>query len=212
MTEFVGDPPVADYPARKLDPQLRFIPIRALSTLGLFALLLSGCSPAERFPSPSNGVVNVSVPDLHEASCTGYRWMADRDFGQYSIASRVGGRDWKQEWNRLPALTRDGNSFLTEVTGEVPICVDRTADDIVAAAQELCAEAVPGRILTDPVYRIQMKQTAIDRAGLGLPIWVEGGPHGSQHRGLDKAVEHFLSRVTGTGTSALFPDGCPDLT
>ncbi|WP_217997258.1 hypothetical protein, partial [Gordonia paraffinivorans] len=53
---------------------------------------------------------------------------------------------------------------------------------------------------TDNVYQIEMKQKAIDRAGLGLPIWVTGGPHGSQHRGLDNVVEHFMSRIGGYGS------------
>ncbi|WP_040527608.1 hypothetical protein, partial [Gordonia paraffinivorans] len=52
----------------------------------------------------------------------------------------------QSEWNRLPEEIRLGNSFLTEVTTEVPICSDRTADDLIAAAREMCAEADTERI------------------------------------------------------------------
>ncbi|WP_280439748.1 hypothetical protein [Nocardia cyriacigeorgica] len=137
--------------------------------------------------------------------------MTDSEFGQYSIGGRVNGRDWKSEWNQLPEEIRTGNSFLTDVTSEVPICSDKTADDIISAARAMCTEADADQILADAVYQIEMKQKAIDRAGLGLPIWVTGGPHGSQHLGLDKMVEHFMSRIGGYGSETLFPGGCPSL-
>ncbi|WP_280198912.1 hypothetical protein [Nocardia cyriacigeorgica] len=187
--------------------------IRAVSVLGACPLILTGCGSAQdAYPAADAPAVAQPAPELHEASCAGgYRWMKDNEFGQYSIEGRVSGRDWKSEWNRLPEEIRLGNSFLTEVTTEVPICSDRTSDDLIAAAREMCAEADTERIRTDNVYQIEMKQKAIDRAGLGLPIWVTGGPHGSQHRGLDNVVEHFMSRIGGYGSEALFPDGCPPL-